>query len=477
MTQNITHASNWLITDEDRTRALIKYELRFLLGRLWSYLERPDALSNHADKVIELCSSIANKYWDYLRLLDNKIEVALPELPSGLCRPDHFNLIAKLEQKLTQVIPVITRKNLIIEIISLYKMVQSVASLDAIKQIGEYSNRLKQLFEKERLDLWLAGLIDFWNQYETVDIEFTALFHDWGIAPQQLALDFFARQQFVDLVNAIFFYKLYPDKLFPHILHPEKLISVRTRLGVLHYSIELIQQQLYSISSQNGLTPGIDYLLHGNELPYGVMIEVDKNFTEMIQASIKKLKISVTPQNAQQETLELLYDLGRAYKFWFNPNRLIDAVMVLQQNFVYGSKTTAVFQEEMVILFCQLTTNDCLDLYGYFANNDSRYLLHTFFAITQGNVFNWLSPLQEEERKTIEKVFHALYSVMEALRIELKNRHVITEPYVYDLSEEDSFIGHRNRDAVFRTMALYGNQSVSSSDTIEQLFCLIEDAQ
>lgn len=476
MIHNTTHVSNWLVTDEDRARAQIKYELNQLKSCLHKYLFDIYGASTDSEQAINLCAAIATKYLDYLRLLDNKLEVSFPEVCVP-CRLDHFKIILNLEQQLTQVLNGDAIKDLIIEIISLYKLVKSVGSLDAMKQVSKFSHQLKRLFVKQRLDLWLTELIDFWRQHEATDIEFSALFHDWNTPQQQVALTFFAQPKFIDLVNAIFFYKLYPDKLFAQVMHPEKLISVRTRLSILHSYIELMQQQLYRAALQNGLTPGVDRLLHEDELPQGIMLVVDESFREIIQVAIKRLKVPFTPQNAKQATLELLHDLRLAYKFWFNPNRLIDAVMLLRQSLTADTRVNDIFQNEMVRLFAQLTTTECLDLYGYFANNDSRYLRYTFLAIIQESSFYWLPMLNEVEKAAVNDVFHVLCCVMDALRIELKNRHVLTEPYVDNMNKHNIHIGQRNRDAVLRVIAIYGHQPMATHDTMEQLFRSVEEIQ
>jgi hypothetical protein len=475
MTEKMSQLINWCVTDIDRAKAQSKYELNYLKSSLHRYLQHPAYLTRDADAIIELCRAIADKYMDYLLLLDNSIELNFPELSSVPCPPEYFNSIFNLEQKLAQSHSIETQKNLIIEILALYKRISSLSLLDAAQQAGEYSNCLKQLFAKPQLELWLIGLIDFWNQHETSNPEFVALFQDWNVAQQKLALNFFADHNFIDLVNAIFFYKLYPERLFTQSVHPEKLISIRTRLGILHYYIELMQQQLYDASQKNGLNPGIDYLLHGDNLPRGIMLEVDERYRKVIQTSIKKLKVYFSPQNHKQEILELLHDLGRAYKFWFNPNRLIDTVMLLQQRTNSDASKREDFQVQIMLLFNQLTTNECLDLYGYFANNDSRYLLYAFFAITQGITFDWLPSLNERDKAAVEKVFHALSDVMDALRIELKNRHVLTDPYMYQVNKHRVHIGHRNRDAVLRAMILYGQSEEEHSEFTDHLFRIMEE--
>lgn len=470
MEQHVT-----LVTGTDRARAAIKYELNHLKNELAKYLEHSNGLRQHRDEINTLCDTIASKYWDYLRLLEPLSAVTLPALPTVPCCAEHFSTILNLERQMPQVITMEEKKRLLVEIITLYKQVQTPGGLDSLIQLSELSRHLKQLFSIKQLDLWLIGLIDFWNQHESAAVDLTVLFHDWNVSQQQLALNFFSEVKFIDVVNAIFFYKLHPDKLFADLPYPEKLLSVRTRLGLLHYYIESMQQQLYRVALHHGLRPGVDRLLHGNEWPQGVMIEVDENICTMIQAAIKKLKVMAITQNNKPATLALLYDLNRAYKYWFNPNQLIDTVMILQQHLISTTKIQDVFLQEMVILFGQLTTTECLDLYGYFTNNDSRYLLYTFFAITQGISFDWLPVLNNRERVLIQDVFCALLGVFEALRMELNNRHVITAPYNYDLAKQNIQIGHRNREAVRRTITIYKHHQVAPDDAVEQLFRLVEE--
>lgn len=471
MTQNTARILN-LFGDEDRARALIKYELNYLKSSLRCCVKNSLDLSKEAEKIVVLCSTIANRYMDYLHLLDKTMDVQLT--PSSW-HPDHFAVILNLEHQLTYALTVETKKNLIVELVSLYKMIQTTDSLVVMQQISGHAKQLKHLFTKAHLDNWLDGFVDFCNKYEPSSVRYTVLFHDWSVRQQQRALDFFSQTKFVDLANAIFFYKLHPDKLFTQLMHPEKLVSVRIRLGVLHYYVELLQQQLHSASLHKGLIPPVDHLLHGNTLPQGIMLEVDERFRKLIQIAIKKLKITSVSQNSQPEAVEVLYDLGRAYKFWFNPNRLIDAVMVLQQNLVSEAAEKQHFQQEVVRLFGQLATTECLDLYGYFANHDTCDLLLTFSIIAQGEVFDWLPAINETEKTTIKEVLQTLMQVMEALRIELNNRHVITEPYDYETVKENILIGQPNRDAVLRTMTIYGQQTISPDDNLEQWFRLVEE--
>jgi len=335
-----------------------------------------------------------------------------------------------------------------------------------------------KLYQEDNLHDWLASIVNFWNQYDTHDIEFSKLFHQWSIEEQQVALRHFSNPNLVHCINAIFFYKLYPDKLFNELIHPEKLVSVQIRLGVLHHLIEVLQSQLVHFALPHGLKPKLDYLFHGDLLPQGIMIEVDEQVRILIQTTLMQLKVKFTPENEAQVAIERLHDLARAYKYWFNPNRLIDAVMVLQQRLV-KIKTTEesnlkVFKEDMVHLYGQLSTTQCLDLYGYFSNKDTQYLLNTLLNIIDEKPFSWLLKPKIEEKKAVESVFNALQSVLEAIRIELKNRNINTDPYITIISKNCNNAGKRNREAVHRIIAIYGGGAITSNESVERLFRLME---
>lgn len=484
MAQRMSHLANWLVTDNYRDKAQIKYELKYLESRLCWYFYEQHEFEYCPDEVKLLCERLICKYKEYLKLIDDRYEYTLIADETHNWR-SQYHLILELRRQLAKAVSVRKEIQLINELISLYYHLKNASSAPLQRHSfydvsQECLHELRQLFKIDDLESWLIALVEFWNQYDVQKIELSLLFHEWGFPQQQQVLDFFADPQLVNLINALFFYKVYPEKLFNEFIHPEKLVSVRVRLGLLHHYIETLQQQSYSTAMQYGLKPNIDYLFHGDELPQGIMIDVHEEFTAIIQSSIKHLKIKSTTEDEEQVTIERLHDLGRAYKFWFNPNRLIDAVMVLQQrlvkNKIEDENNLLLFHQEMIILFGQLTTTECLDLYGYFSNNDSRYLLYTLFIIfNEQQSLDWLPSLNHAEQRAIADVFHALQCVMEALRVELKHRQVTTEPYVYDLAKQCVHAGRRNREAVLRVIMIYGRESISTSNVLEKLFNDIEE--
>jgi len=474
---------NWFVTNDIRDKAQVKYELNYLEGQLNKYFELYNGLVSCPDEITSLCARLTNKYLDYLKLIGDKnksysFEPLTTDVP--LTWGAQLTLIINLMEQAHTVFSNEEKIAATHKLASLnHHFVQKNQTAATLQNDKALVKEFSQLLLESNLKIWLHSLVKLTNQNGTKSIEIAPFFQQWSIEQRTMAIAHCSQAEVVNLINSIFFYKLYPDKLFNELIHPEKLVSVRMRLGSLHHSLELLQSQLFNLAQQYGLTPGVDYLFHGDELPQGIMIEVNEEYRGLIQSAIKNLKIQVTLEDELQVTLERLHDLGYAYKFWFNPNRLIDAVMVLQQRLVKEETSKenklVLFHEEMVILYSHLTTTECLNLYGYFANNDSRYLLYTLFTIIQGSDLEWLPSLDVKGRSVIADVFEALQCVMESLRIALKTRHVSTDSYVYNLDKQEIRTGRRNREAVFRILAIYGREEVTMSETVEKLFTCIEE--
>ena len=197
----------------------------------------------------------------------------------------------------------------------------------------------------------------------------------------------------------------------------------------------------------------------------------------MILEAIKSWHIKAST-SCERLSVKQLQDLFSAYKFWFNPSHLIDAVMLLQQKQIKHTEQMSQngFYQHMRDLYRQLTTTECLDLYGYFSNKDSCYLMRTLLMIKKGGVVSWLPWLKQEETHAIHRVYDAIECVMSALRDELASRHIHTTPYQRDFKAKNISPGRRNREAVIRIITLYANQMVvRTSARIEQLFTSLEN--
>ena len=73
MTQNILLLAQEWLTERDRERAQIKYEVNVLEARLYKCIEASNDLKYCPDEAILLCDSLVLKYKDYIKLIDAEL--------------------------------------------------------------------------------------------------------------------------------------------------------------------------------------------------------------------------------------------------------------------------------------------------------------------------------------------------------------------------------------------------------------------
>jgi hypothetical protein len=450
------------LTDNIRAKAHLKYELRKLEYKLEQRVEAFEQAKSCPDEIKELCGLLLSKYLHYLQL----IKVPLPEnflysIKEGKNASwlDDCHLLLHLKKQLIQTSLIDEQKNLLLTIASLcYQVKESSAQEDSEVVIGDITS---PLFASDSLRLWLFELLKFWNQSQSQELDAISLVRQWSLSQQQHALGLFSAPEHVQFINALFFYKLYPEHLFDGPLHPEKLISLRIKLGLLHRHIEIIQQELYKLAAEEP----IDFLLHNEELPPGINLSPNQQHKCLIQEAVKELKVLPNKNIGRVNSMDWTYDLLAAYKFCFNPNRLIDTVMLLRE------VEKKYLEQKLAGLYQQLSTTECVDLYGYFSNKDTKYLLQALQrAIEAPWSLKWLSSITSQQKNTIQELFLTIKSVMEAVRVELNNRCISTAPYLYEMDLETSEIGMCNRSAILRVLELYSFKEEVINPNLEQLF-------
>lgn len=334
-------------------------------------------------------------------------------------------------------------------------------------------NSIGQLFASSNITFWLRGLIDWYNQNPQSEIAIKRLVRDWTISQQQHAVDFFNLPQCIHLINAVFFLKIHPEQLFDNTIYPEHFISLCSKLELLHQSIILVKNEVYQWAEQNGIKLPIDRLLHNADLPHGVTMDISEQDKQLIREAI--IQVKITHHRVNDLKIESVRSLLHAYKFWFNPCRLIDTVLLLQYLVSQQSIETQDFLVSMLPLYQQLTTTECLDLYGYFSNKDTQHLLQAFYlALHAPQSLPWLNISSTKDIQLFNNVFSALKDVIEGLRLELKNRAITTDPYVYEHKKTSGDIRKRNRNALFRVLTIYSSADERTIQDLEQLFLSVE---
>lgn len=473
---------HWLVSDVGRATALIKFDIKQQESLLKSYLADGAVI---IDKTVMVCASLSQCYGDYLHALsvgepgDVSFENSrLDNKTVDTC----YKYIQLLKQQFNEALTIEASVRCVSDLRRQYQHLGSLLKQNASESLKKtddtaYSRAITPLLRAHTPTDWLYAVVQFANQSEASLIDY--LTHMATLENQQLLhlSHAFNQQGHVHLMSAVFFYKLFPQRLFQTALHPEKLVSVKSRLSLLYEVVEMLHQTLVQLLAQRGLHPMPDYLFHGEELPHGIEIVIDDDSREAIQSAIKSWRMNTKHINDCQPGMNHLDDMVRAYKFWFNPNRLIDAVMLLKQKIsVSGAELVSdnTFYQQMQAVYCQLTTTECLDLYGYFANKDSCYLMRTLLVISEGHTLSWLPSLSQAEKSAIIHVYNALECVMNALRAELAARQISTAPYKRTLPARKITPGRRNRNAVTHIITLYSKQAVTMNTKLEQLFNAIE---
>ena len=463
---------NWLISDACRQEAHAKYDIKLLECRLNILSTQKTVSSESIQCVLE---ALIQSYINYLQLLKKAYPLleSDPTCPSGetwhKCYRHILNFQARLSAEQNQLEKIRLIELLLTHYQYLIRLINPSVLHTKEKHLG---NHLKILLAAKSPDTWLQALAQVQVQKlaggkgELLRLASNELI--------QLA-NRFQQQAFLEPIHAVFFYKLHPEHLFAQIPHPEKQISVQTRLSLLYKWIESLHQALTQVLHERELGVLQDLLFHGEELPAGTEIEVNQSYHRSIQAVLKLLPTR-SGDTKNEEILKQVDNIFRAYKFWFNPDRLVDAVMILKQRLLANNPSgqNQCLYQQMIHLYKQLTTTECLDLYGYFANKSSCYLMRTLLSIQQKQTHKWLPKLTEAEQLAIQHIYDDLDSVMEALRQELSARNIATEPYKRRLSGKAIAPGRRIRYAILRIIDLYEDKNDQNSLEIEHLFSLIE---
>ncbi|WP_419420089.1 hypothetical protein ACNVED_01980 [Legionella sp. D16C41] len=465
-----------------QAKAFIKYdikqtEVRFQKEVMQGWQNSP----SQRQSALEFSTALIKLYRELLGILnaDNQIKITSLSFQYENNLVSCYIKIQQVKQKLMGILLLKTEIELVAELVFFYQNLKSLLSIPtkALKPVESSKNIfLKKLIQVVTTEEWLLALVKFANETgNNIDYyqeQLSSLSTDDLLIIDKKLM----AQDFIALHNSIFFFKINPNELYPQTIHPEKLISVKTRLKFLYHFIELLQYFSSQLLKQRGLRDKHDYLFHGEEIPAGINIQIKSEHKDLIRQAIKTWRLNHL--NLFSESVpEQLSEIFRAYKFWFNPISLIDSIM----NFYTKANTTktlagskGLFLNQLNMLYQQLTTTDCLNLYGYFSNKDTNYLMRTLLASYQG--YKILPrTLLPAEKEAVLTVYTVLNLVMNTLREELKNRHIVTDPYDHDIKTKTLTPGRRNLQALQRVLDIYCEPSTVQMTNLEQLFAKLEE--
>ncbi|RMX17964.1 hypothetical protein EAS68_10040 [Legionella jordanis] len=469
---------NFLVNNHARIKARLKYEIKFLENRLHKAMGDGKHVRLKTQDAAQLSSALAIKYSELASLLQVDVKIK----PKGDLRvlennpSRYYVVIQTLKQQLSRNLSLSEELMIIHKLENYYKYLQQ--QLNGLQpQSIEISQRsltgkLKAILNVNGSVEWLHAIVDLANDVGENLISCFGLISQLNQQELLGLAQYYEKSDVIFLIASLFYYKQQPHKLFKQTLHPEKLASVKNRLFMLYQFIESLHENLFHHLKQQGIAIH-DYLFHEEEMPAGIKIEAEQNANVIISA-LKEWRLMSHAQSDEIFLANKINDLFRCYKFWFNPNRLIDTAMTLNQLSLKHTNGQAgnfnkfcLFMQE---LFQRLSTTDCLDLYGYFSNKDSSYLMQILSALLHDEQVISIPTPNQQQKYALERVYKTLATIMEALREELGRRYVLTEAYHHIHERKPLKPGHRNLNAIIHIMNLYCDSAVLENKTIEALF-------
>ncbi|MDX1838523.1 hypothetical protein DIZ81_12300 [Legionella taurinensis] len=479
---------SWLVDNASRNKAKIKFAIRQGEVRLHRLMTRGHLSSEHYLVIASSCQQLVALYDELMTLMAAPDQRFTEEKdafnPSVTVSESYLNLLKCRQQLLSpaakseEMIVLARVKRHYLDMVSL--LAGSEQAIPAETGKPDHLPLLTlfdQIIKADSPADWLWAMTRFANTAGEKTAASGSLF--LHLDDQQLIeLDHrLALPEFRSLINSIFYYWINPGHLYDFSLHAEKMISVRNRFNTLYQFIVFFHQHLLQALRQRGIHSGHDFLFHGSELPEGITVEAEKKYQGLITEVIKDWRLTHWLEQEERLGQAKLSDIFRAYKYWFNPNRLIDAAMSLKASLASGFPVTqgnVLFNQQMKRLYQHLSTTDCLDLYGYFANKDSSYLMRTLDAACHGHEITDFPPLTLQERDTVFYVYSVLETIMEALREALDERGMTTVAYERQVGLKKVKPGRRNLQALRRVISLYAEPSPRINQRLEALFKEVE---
>lgn len=494
MTNNEPLLFPWLMDERYLTRAFVSYQIKLLDARLHQMMA-PDwrdgtGLQNIPSmclaQLIACCSDLIRQYDCFLHEMMSDEALELRQVPFVREHnvSDCYLLIQQIKQRFWLARSAAEEMAIASELLFFYKNLCSLLQelhdahqTEPLDQHG-FSAALTAILEAKNWQDWLKAIVALADDQGDNAARYKQQIEQ---LPDQELLGLyylFDLPDYIMLANRLFLYKHDPSTLFEHSLHPEKLLSVQSRLNLLHAFIELLQQTVLQQLKQRGFNAEHDYLLHGNDVPPGILINDANRFREGILDALKVWGLKRLANADEPGAKSRLDEVFRAYKFWFNPNQLIDAAMALHVQLTGSGQTEAVnhtlFATQLSLIFRRLTTAQGMDLYGYFSNKATCYLMRSLLAAAEGQAITGLPLFDENERGTFKHAYLVLDSLMNGLRNELQQRHISTLPYCRELHRQVK-PGRRIMLALKRILAIYPYATEEKNETLQRLFDELDD--
>lgn len=280
------------------------------------------------------------------------------------------------------------------------------------------------------------------------------------------------------IVNSVFYFKLYPAELLNPGYSAPQLLMTKKLLEDLHDNAKRLFRAVKHSAAERCQLRIFDYIFQGLELPEGMRFVARADHAHSIKKVLSDYPIKV-PADTAVIVQNPMHALLRAYKFWFNPNRLIDAMMGMWNSSTAPAnerKTPLrLFSCSLQRYYQALSTSECIDLFGYFSNKSSQYFYRCLQAAIDNSAPEALPPCSAQDKKIIRLIATLFLTLVQQLQKELQARNISTDALVINSARKPRFLpGKRNRRAIEHIIARYSTIEHRPNQTLEALFNTIE---
>jgi hypothetical protein len=465
---------------EFKDEAIQIYEIK-LLESNFAYLYKNSAPQKKL-KTLAVC--IAERLINYRDYLVNKYTLDLPQ--ESLAEEREFTLeyLSSLRNVLMKSTQPLDKCFYLAQLAKLYFgfsdqcLTKKTGDTKSTQQGGQIWRKLRGAAKIEGADEFFAFIIQLYELHvfseqssaNAVTNKVSEYFNNCSEDEMNNVLALLNDEQLIEHVNQLFFISLSPEKAMSQKVHSERLISIKNRAQCLHYRIEEFYAAVFSACANRSAQEPLDLLLHGDELPKGIQLNCT-NF-DMIHRHLANINLSGFA--AEIDFFASKFNsIVRSYQFWFNPSRFVDAIAAIYSRLKKENSRQwqANYSKVIQDYFNSCTTNECLSLYGYFNNKDTKYLILTLKSLIQGQRFDWSIDLNEASIQAITMIVSLIETLLSELRITLKQRGIDTQEYSYSKPKNDLKPGKRIKSCILRFIDVYAQSELSTkSSKLEALF-------
>ena len=280
------------------------------------------------------------------------------------------------------------------------------------------------------------------------------------------------------VINSIFYFKLHPEELLKQGYSADQLLHTKKQLEDLHDNVKRLFCALKHSCWERCQLRIPEYIFQGSELPEGMHFVGRSDHARSLARLLHQYPLEL-PQNAEIILQNPIHNILRAFKFWFNPSRLVDAIIGIwntnEVQSMENGKKLQKFSSIMQHYYQGISTSECINIFGYLSNKSSQYFIRSLHAAANNSAPGILPTCSSQDKKTIQLVASLFMALLRLIQEELHARNITTK--TVDLTKKNKYTfqpGKRNVQAITHILLHYSTIEHPCNKTLESLFDTIE---